>query len=207
MINPYYFTIKLNTNVKINRCHSCLKLTNDLLYDTNCKSDGQMHHDSASEPQFNKDQPVFTHINSSHARLNLQGWASGGCPISAFILEFRPKGGSRLLQVADSIFQQNQIRKKFATLTVLWIETKKERKEIRLNPEVCVPDAGTWAWQNVRTNATTDVFLAELREATWYELKMKACNSAGCGNQSSQFATLDYDGSEYMWLFFFFFVV
>ncbi len=61
---------------------------------------------------------------------------------------------------------------------------------------------GTWAWQNVRTNATTDVFLAELREATWYELKMKACNSAGCGNQSSQFATLDYDGSEWrIWLF------
>ena len=56
---------------------------------------------------------------------------------------------------------------------------------------------GTWAWQTVRTNATADVFLAELREATWYELKMKACNSAGCGNQSSQFATLDYDGSEW----------
>uniref|UniRef100_A0A8D3D3Y5 Down syndrome cell adhesion molecule like 1 n=1 Tax=Scophthalmus maximus TaxID=52904 RepID=A0A8D3D3Y5_SCOMX len=92
------------------------------------------------EPQFNKDQPVFTHINSSHARLNLQGWASGGCPISAVTLEFKPKG-------------------------------------------------------SVRTNATTDVFLADLREATWYELKMKACNSAGCGNQSSQFATLDYDGS------------
>lgn len=55
---------------------------------------------------------------------------------------------------------------------------------------------GTWTWQSVRTNATADVFLAELREATWYELKMKACNSAGCGNQSSQFATLDYDGSE-----------
>lgn len=48
----------------------------------------------------------------------------------------------------------------------------------------------------MRTNATIDVFLAELREATWYELKMKACNSAGCGNQSTQFATLDYDGSE-----------
>lgn len=48
----------------------------------------------------------------------------------------------------------------------------------------------------MRTNATVDVFLAELREATWYELKMKACNSAGCGNQSTQFATLDYDGSE-----------
>lgn len=61
--------------------------------------------------------------------------------------------------------------------------------------------AGTWTWQNVRTNATTDVFLAELREATWYELKMKACNSAGCGNQSSQFATLDYDGSEYKMIF------
>uniref|UniRef100_A0A671W796 DS cell adhesion molecule like 1 n=1 Tax=Sparus aurata TaxID=8175 RepID=A0A671W796_SPAAU len=105
------------------------------------------------EPQFNKDQPVFTHINSSHARLNLQGWASGGCPISAVTLEFRPKG--------------------------------------------------TWAWQNVRTNATTDVFLAELREATWYELKMKACNSAGCGNQSSQFATLDYDGSDLTSLIYF----
>lgn len=90
---------------------------------------------------------MFTHVNSTHARLNLQGWASGGCPITAVLLEFRPKGN--------------------------------------------------WAWQNVRTNATSDVFLAELREATWYELKMKACNSAGCGNQSSQFATLDYDGSEY----------
>nr|XP_029529696.1 LOW QUALITY PROTEIN: Down syndrome cell adhesion molecule-like protein 1 homolog [Oncorhynchus nerka] len=97
------------------------------------------------EPQFNNEQPVFTHVNSTHARLNLQGWASGGCPITAVLLEFRPKGN--------------------------------------------------WAWQNVRTNATADVFLAELREATWYELKMKACNSAGCGNQSSQFATLDYDGS------------
>ncbi|XP_066532988.1 cell adhesion molecule DSCAML1 isoform X2 [Hoplias malabaricus] len=97
------------------------------------------------EPQFNKDQPLFTHINSTHARLNLQGWTSGGCPINAVLLDFRPKG--------------------------------------------------TWAWQSVRTNATTDVFLAELREATWYELKMKACNSAGCGNQTSQFATLDYDGS------------
>uniref|UniRef100_A0A8B9J4P0 Down syndrome cell adhesion molecule like 1 n=1 Tax=Astyanax mexicanus TaxID=7994 RepID=A0A8B9J4P0_ASTMX len=97
------------------------------------------------EPQFNKDQPLFTHINSTHARLNLQGWTSGGCPINAVLLDFRPKG--------------------------------------------------TWAWHSVRTNATTDVFLAELREATWYELKMKACNSAGCGNQTSQFATLDYDGS------------
>lgn len=100
-----------------------------------------------AEPQFNKDQPIFTHINSTHARLNLQGWTSGGCPITAVLLEFRPKG--------------------------------------------------TWAWQSVRTNASADIFLAELREATWYELKMKACNSAGCGNQSSQFATLDYDGSKF----------
>lgn len=100
-----------------------------------------------AEPQFNKDQPLFTHINSTHARLNLQGWTSGGCPITAVLLEFRPKG--------------------------------------------------TWAWQSVRTNASADIFLAELREATWYELKMKTCNSAGCGNQSSQFATLDYDGSKF----------
>lgn len=99
-----------------------------------------------TEPQFNKDQPLFTHINSTHARLNLQGWSSGGCPINTVLLDFRPKG--------------------------------------------------TYAWQSIRTNGTADVFLAELREATWYELKMKACNSAGCGNQTSQFATLDYDGSE-----------
>ncbi|XP_066567577.1 cell adhesion molecule DSCAML1 [Amia ocellicauda] len=97
------------------------------------------------EPQFNKDQHLFTHINSTHARLNLQGWSSGGCPITAILLEFRPKG--------------------------------------------------TWAWHVLRTNTSADVFLAELREATWYELKMKACNSAGCGNETSQFATLDYDGS------------
>lgn len=62
----------------------------------------QIHHHFASftEPQFNKDQPVFTHINSSHARLNLQGWASGGCPITAVTLEFRPKGVSLLFKSA-----------------------------------------------------------------------------------------------------------
>uniref|UniRef100_A0A7N6FES8 DS cell adhesion molecule like 1 n=1 Tax=Anabas testudineus TaxID=64144 RepID=A0A7N6FES8_ANATE len=86
------------------------------------------------EPVFNKDQPLLTHINSTHAQLNLQGWTSGGCPITDLMLDFRPKG--------------------------------------------------TWAWQSLK-----------LREATWYELKMKACNSAGCGNLSSQFATTDYDGS------------
>ncbi|XP_029410831.1 Down syndrome cell adhesion molecule-like protein 1 isoform X3 [Nannospalax galili] len=97
------------------------------------------------EPSFSKDQHLFTHINSTHARLNLQGWNNGGCPITAIVLEYRPKG--------------------------------------------------TWAWQGVRANSSTEVFLTELREATWYELRMRACNSAGCGNETAQFATLDYDGS------------
>lgn len=103
------------------------------------------------EPVFNKDQPLLTHINSTHAGLNLQGWTSGGCPITDLMLDFRPKG--------------------------------------------------TWAWQSLKANSTNQLFLSELHEATWYELKMKACNSAGCGNQTSQFATTDYDGSE--WFFFF----
>ncbi|NWW99076.1 DSCL1 protein, partial [Caloenas nicobarica] len=97
------------------------------------------------EPSFSKDQHLFTHINSTHARLNLQGWSSGGCPITAIVLEYRPKGN--------------------------------------------------WLWQSLRTNSSGEVFLTELREATWYELRMKACNSAGCGNETTQFATLDYDGS------------
>lgn len=98
------------------------------------------------EPSFSKDQHLFTHINSTHARLNLQGWSNGGCPITAIALEFRPKG--------------------------------------------------TWAWQGLQANTSGEVFLTELREATWYELRMRACNSAGCGNETAQFATLDYDGSE-----------
>lgn len=98
------------------------------------------------EPSFSKDQHLFTHINSTHARLNLQGWNNGGCPITAIMLEYRPKG--------------------------------------------------TWAWQGLRANSSGEVFLTELREATWYELRMRACNSAGCGNETTQFATLDYDGSE-----------
>ncbi|KAJ3589441.1 hypothetical protein NHX12_010286 [Muraenolepis orangiensis] len=97
------------------------------------------------EPVFTKDQPLLNHINSTHAGLNLQGWTSGGCPITGLLLDFRPKG--------------------------------------------------TWVWQTLRANLTGPLFLSELREATWYELKMKACNTAGCGNQSSQFATTDYDGS------------
>ncbi|NXF38496.1 DSCL1 protein, partial [Nyctibius bracteatus] len=100
---------------------------------------------SPAEPSFSKDQHLFTHINSTHARLNLQGWSSGGCPITAIVLEYRPKGN--------------------------------------------------WVWQSLRTNSSGEVFLTELREATWYELRMKACNSAGCGNETTQFATLDYDGS------------
>lgn len=99
------------------------------------------------EPSFNKDQPLFTHVNSTHARLNLHGWNSGGCPITSVILEYRPRN--------------------------------------------------SWQWQSIRANVTSDVFLTDLREATWYELKMRACNSAGCGNETSQFATLDYDGSKY----------
>lgn len=98
------------------------------------------------EPSFSKEQHLFTHINSTHARLNLQGWSNGGCPITAIVLEYRPKG--------------------------------------------------TWAWQGLRANRSGEVFLTELREATWYELRMRACNSAGCGNETAQFATLDYDGSE-----------
>ncbi|XP_034281017.1 cell adhesion molecule DSCAML1 isoform X4 [Pantherophis guttatus] len=97
------------------------------------------------EPSFNKDQHLFTHINSTHARLSLQGWNNGGCPIVAIVLEFRPKS--------------------------------------------------TWVWQSLRANYSSEVFLTDLHEATWYELRMKACNSAGCGNETLQFATLDYDGS------------
>ncbi|XP_070621494.1 cell adhesion molecule DSCAML1 isoform X2 [Erythrolamprus reginae] len=97
------------------------------------------------EPSFNKDQHLFTHINSTHARLSLQGWNNGGCPIAAIVLEFRPKS--------------------------------------------------TWAWQSLRANYSSELFLTDLHEATWYELRMRACNSAGCGNETLQFATLDYDGS------------
>ncbi|XP_048471430.1 Down syndrome cell adhesion molecule-like protein 1 homolog [Rhincodon typus] len=97
------------------------------------------------EPAFNKDQHLFTHINSTHARLNLQGWNNGGCPIKAIVMDYRPKG--------------------------------------------------TWPWLSLKTNLSHEVFLQDLREATWYELKMRACNSAGCGNETTHFATLDYDGS------------
>ncbi|XP_010192814.1 PREDICTED: Down syndrome cell adhesion molecule-like protein 1, partial [Mesitornis unicolor] len=79
------------------------------------------------------------------AKNSVGGWSSGGCPITAIVLEYRPKGN--------------------------------------------------WVWQSLRTNSSGEVFLTELREATWYELRMKACNSAGCGNETAQFATLDYDGS------------
>lgn len=63
---------------------------------------------------------MFTHINSSHARLNLQGWASGGCPITAVTLEFRPKGVFLLFKSAavDDIFRyasNKPIRKYYDT--------------------------------------------------------------------------------------------
>lgn len=86
---------------------------------------------SFTEPQFNKDQPVFTHINSSHARLNLQGWASGGCPISAVTLEFRPKGqsvcfNSRLLVIfPKNILKIHKLNKE--TMSLSWIKHVKQR--------------------------------------------------------------------------------
>ncbi|XP_015197156.1 cell adhesion molecule DSCAM isoform X2 [Lepisosteus oculatus] len=42
------------------------------------------------EPQFSKEQELFASINSTCVRLNLIGWNDGGCPISSFILEYRP---------------------------------------------------------------------------------------------------------------------
>lgn len=171
-------------------------------FDIHCLFDKKIYfHIFLTEPQFNKDQPVFTHINSSHARLNLQGWASGGCPINAVTLEFRPKG---IMQ--NSEIQNGKQGCKTASSRGNFILVLKLKENVSTNTSEAnvnknwtgLSYAGTWSWQSVRTNATTDVFLAELREATWYELKMKACNSAGCGNQSSQFATLDYDGSKFL---------
>lgn len=43
-----------------------------------------------SEPQFAKDHELFSSINSTRVELNLIGWNNGGCPISSFMLEYRP---------------------------------------------------------------------------------------------------------------------
>uniref|UniRef100_A0AAR2IVX5 Down syndrome cell adhesion molecule a n=1 Tax=Pygocentrus nattereri TaxID=42514 RepID=A0AAR2IVX5_PYGNA len=42
------------------------------------------------EPQFSKEQELFTSINTTCVRLNLIGWNDGGCPITSFTLEYRP---------------------------------------------------------------------------------------------------------------------
>ncbi|KAG7483685.1 hypothetical protein MATL_G00041000 [Megalops atlanticus] len=42
------------------------------------------------EPQYSKDQELFASINSTRVRLNLIGWNNGGCPITSFVLEYRP---------------------------------------------------------------------------------------------------------------------
>ncbi|TRY91082.1 hypothetical protein DNTS_014515 [Danionella cerebrum] len=45
---------------------------------------------NAVEPQFSKEQELFTSINGTSVRLNLIGWNDGGCPITSFTLEYRP---------------------------------------------------------------------------------------------------------------------
>uniref|UniRef100_A0A7N6A605 Down syndrome cell adhesion molecule a n=1 Tax=Anabas testudineus TaxID=64144 RepID=A0A7N6A605_ANATE len=42
------------------------------------------------EPQYSKEQELFTSINATRVKLNLNGWNSGGCPITSFTLEYRP---------------------------------------------------------------------------------------------------------------------
>lgn len=50
---------------------------------------GVLLHPSA-EPQYAKEQELFTSINATRVKLNLNGWNSGGCPITSFTLEYRP---------------------------------------------------------------------------------------------------------------------
>ncbi|XP_062407788.1 cell adhesion molecule DSCAM-like [Sardina pilchardus] len=42
------------------------------------------------EPQFVKEHELFASINSTRVQLNLNGWNNGGCPITSFIVEYRP---------------------------------------------------------------------------------------------------------------------
>uniref|UniRef100_A0A4W3INH9 DS cell adhesion molecule n=1 Tax=Callorhinchus milii TaxID=7868 RepID=A0A4W3INH9_CALMI len=98
------------------------------------------------EPQFAKEQDLFSSINVTRIRLNLIGWNDGGCPITSLTLEYRP--------------------------------------------------FGTLAWSSAqRTSLAKSYSLYQLQEATWYQLQMKVCNSAGCTEQQAEFATLNYDGS------------
>ncbi|XP_023803342.1 Down syndrome cell adhesion molecule homolog, partial [Cyanistes caeruleus] len=55
---------------------------------------------------------------------------------------------------------------------------------------------GTTVWTTAqRTSLSKSYILYDLQEATWYELQMRVCNSAGCAEKQAKFATLNYDGS------------
>ncbi|ELK08497.1 Down syndrome cell adhesion molecule [Pteropus alecto] len=54
---------------------------------------------------------------------------------------------------------------------------------------------GTTVWTTAqRTSLSKSYILYDLQEATWYELQMRVCNSAGCAEKQATFATLNYDG-------------
>uniref|UniRef100_A0A671DXN7 DS cell adhesion molecule n=1 Tax=Rhinolophus ferrumequinum TaxID=59479 RepID=A0A671DXN7_RHIFE len=55
---------------------------------------------------------------------------------------------------------------------------------------------GTTVWTTAqRTSLSKSYILYDLQEATWYELQIRVCNSAGCAEKQAHFATLNYDGS------------
>uniref|UniRef100_A0A8C3HFS8 DS cell adhesion molecule n=1 Tax=Chrysemys picta bellii TaxID=8478 RepID=A0A8C3HFS8_CHRPI len=55
----------------------------------------------------------------------------------------------------------------------------------------------TTVWTTAqRTSLSKSYILYDLQEATWYELQMRVCNSAGCAEKQAKFATLNYDGSK-----------
>ncbi|KAM4699565.1 cell adhesion molecule DSCAM isoform 2-T2 [Discoglossus pictus] len=55
---------------------------------------------------------------------------------------------------------------------------------------------GTTVWTLAqRTTLSKSYILYDLQEAMWYELQMRVCNSAGCAEKQTNFATLNYDGS------------
>ncbi|XP_012586416.1 PREDICTED: Down syndrome cell adhesion molecule [Condylura cristata] len=55
---------------------------------------------------------------------------------------------------------------------------------------------GAAVWTTAqRTSLSKSYILYDLQEATWYELHMRACNSAGCAEKQASFATLNSDGS------------
>ncbi|KPP80318.1 Down syndrome cell adhesion molecule-like [Scleropages formosus] len=55
-------------------------------------------------------------------------------------------------------------------------------------------DSTVWTTAQ-RTSLTKSYILYDLQEATWYELQMKVCNSAGYAEKKVKFATLNADGS------------